>query len=153
MTAQPEPEPVEPARAEPKPPEPKPAQKAEAKPPAEAKQERPPMQTSSITPRASVATSIDVARARAGELAGYQRSVAGILSTKKPDAIGETAKVLVWFMIGRNGRVREIELLEPSGNARVDALVLDHYKKLAFPPPPPHLSGTDLAFRIRVAVR
>ena len=151
-----EPEPVEPSPAEPKPPEPKP-QEAKPAPKAEAppKPERKQTQTSSIAPPpklASVATTIDAARARAGELAGFRRAVAEFLVAKKPGAIGEQGRAVVWFSIGRNGRLRSLELLESSGNVRIDAMLLDHYRKLAFPPPPAHLSGDDLDFRITLAV-
>jgi protein TonB len=90
----------------------------------------------------SVSTSI----ASAGVMRAYAKRVALALARSKPKGIGRRGTVRLRFVVGFEGRTDQIELVQSSGQPKLDNAALSTIHRIALPAPPPSASIAQRTF-------
>jgi periplasmic protein TonB len=86
--------------------------------------------------------------ASAGAAQEYARQLSAALSKAKPAGTGVRGTVRIKFVLSPQGLLASAEVLESSGNTRLDFLALEAVRRAIFPVPPPAMTLTELTYDV-----
>lgn len=145
--------PTLPARFTERPPEPERPARERIEEPAEARAEPTPPRTASAPVVTGALPQQSSAEAATGVVRAYARQISGVLDRNKPRARGMAGEVKVQFVVGLDGKPLLPRLLNSSGNAKLDEIVLLAIGKMDFPAPPREMNLSQRTFNVPFAYR
>lgn len=146
--------PTLPARLTERPPEPeRPVRELAEEKPTETRAEPTPPQAASAPVVTGALPQQSSAEAATGVVRAYARQISGVLDRNKPRARGMAGEVKVQFVVGLDGKPLPPRLLNSSGNAKLDEIVLLAIGKMDFPAPPREMSLSQRTFNVPFAYR
>ena len=113
------------------------------------------MAETSAQPSAAAASPGDIERYRndVRQALGRQPPRRGLAHGALKQSRGRTATVVIGFGVSDQGDVENAQLLEPSLNPELNALLLTWINAAALPPPPVGLSAADRRFSLPLTIR
>ena len=89
------------------------------------------------------------AGASLGEIASYHSRLGAHLRANRPISRGRPGKVVVLFVLEADGGLRNVRIIESSGNQQLEAKTLAAIQKASpFPRPPRGMTGAALEFKV-----
>jgi periplasmic protein TonB len=88
------------------------------------------------------------AAASAGSIREYAKFVSQALARTKPKGIGAQGIAKVRFTIALSGRLSSVQIVNSSGDKKLDQKAIDAVKQALFPPPPSGMTVSQLTYEI-----
>ncbi|MFL5047170.1 MAG: cell envelope integrity protein TolA [Xanthobacteraceae bacterium] len=88
------------------------------------------------------------ASASPGAVQRYAMQVRAALARNKPDGHGRRGTAVITFAISPNGKLSFARVSTPSGSAGLDQAALSAVQRTSFPPPPDHMTDSQLTYAV-----
>ncbi|MFL4968268.1 MAG: cell envelope integrity protein TolA [Xanthobacteraceae bacterium] len=88
------------------------------------------------------------ASASPGAIQRYAMQVRAALARNKPDGHGRRGTAVITFAISPNGKLSFARVSTPSGSAGLDQAALSAVQRTSFPPPPDHMTDSQLTYAV-----
>jgi TonB family protein len=95
-----------------------------------------------------ISTKVSAAKKSSGNIAPYRKELLQTISKELPPEVGAFISGTVQFAVSKNGKVKNAEVLESTGNPKKDALIKSSIEKMQFAPLPDWFKGQELTFKI-----